>query len=123
MTDAELKRLRELCGMATPGPWFNKLEQRSENWRYIDNGHEMVAQWMRPWEAEFIAAARTALPELLDELERQKAHLREYGEHRWKCAVSIAIRKDKICPACDCGWQELIGPGGIYGSAEPGESD
>ncbi|KKM69511.1 hypothetical protein LCGC14_1450130 [marine sediment metagenome] len=49
------------------------------------------------------------------EVTRQKAHLHKYGEHKWKCAVSVAIRNEKLCPPCDCGWQELIGPGGVYG--------
>lgn len=47
--DAEIKRLRELCEKATPGPW------EDEGGKY---GPDEL----------FIAASRTAIPALLDEL-------------------------------------------------------
>lgn len=37
--------------------------------------------------------------------------LRVYGDHRWKCAVSRALRDEQLCPPCDCGWQEFLAGG------------
>jgi hypothetical protein len=43
---------------------------------------------------------------LAGELKSVRDALKRYGEHRWKCAISRAIRENKMCPACDCGWNE-----------------
>jgi len=80
----DLKALRELCERATPGPWT----------LYFDDGH-----WLeRPGttdlcahtntDARFIAAARSALPALIDlvaakdaEIERLREVLRDVKDY------------------------------------------
>jgi len=56
LTDEEIQQLRELCEKATPGPW--EIE--------FDDGVGMDP------DSTFIVAARTALPRLLDKVERLK---------------------------------------------------
>jgi len=59
MTPAELQRLRALCERATPGPWFPRPKE--------------VAIPIVPNDVAFIAAAREAVPQLLDEVEHLRA--------------------------------------------------
>lgn len=103
----DIERLKRLCEQATPGPWYDHnpdddmcmnvyavstspiepdvgLDHRSNDHasivaltlfqspRIVD--HE-AAQW--DVDAEFIAAARTALPALLDRLEQAKQQLEQ----------------------------------------------
>ena len=89
--DAELRQLRELCEGATPeetrelefasgGPKKKRaLRTTPEPWRW--NGGKgvwsdgvrpprKIVRTVRSADAQFIAAARSALPRLLDEIER-----------------------------------------------------
>ena len=97
LTEAELDRLRSLCRRATPGPWlpgdtmvhtnaYNIADCMPYGPSNRDNANVKA-------NARFIAAARAALPELLDERERMKQHT-EYE-----------------CPKCgDCGFWDRIFP-------------
>lgn len=87
MTPARIAELRALCAAATPGPWEVDGDGRdicgftdrlgaangqspyeiTENNGFMRN--DMAA------DAAFIAAARTALPEAIDEIERLRAAL------------------------------------------------
>lgn len=88
MNTEERKRLRELSDKATPGPW--ELEERGYSVcpierngdklpavaalpGYVKNGgqEDFWAQWIS--DAAFIAAARSAVPELLDALDEAEA--------------------------------------------------
>ena len=76
----DIKRLRELCEKATPGPWtvigedswnvkgFPQVEMNTPDVHYFPVHNDADAQ--------FIAAARTALPEALDEIERLRKALK-----------------------------------------------
>lgn len=90
LTEDELKQLRELCDAATDGPWWVSDDGLNDVW----NGEEEFAEnliapgCVRHGEApseriradqDFIAAARTALPQLLDEIDRLK---KEAGCHK-----------------------------------------
>ena len=93
MTPDRIKGLRRLCDAATPGPWDNEKCE----WVYAKvprgrpNG-EMIAQALGGpsgknltreqciQNAAFIAAARTAMPELLDEVSRLRGLLRLAAE-------------------------------------------
>ena len=76
MTDDELKELRRLADAATPGPWYagHSYEQgdpgtyvgQENDWRII----VCDDQEPRVEDAAFIAAAREAIPKLLDEIKR-----------------------------------------------------
>lgn len=94
MTPERIEELKKLCAEATPGPW------RQEVWHNHDEGgwaavgphikdtpgddyysseepgspsHEKATS-----DANFIAAARTAVPELIAEVERLRDRLRDY---------------------------------------------
>lgn len=97
MTPSELTRLKEICEKATPGPWYVQLEKdpminsiwsselpEGSNEIWTDQSicalGETVAATSRCGltNAQFIAEARTALPKLIEEVERLKkenAHL------------------------------------------------
>lgn len=62
LTEARRAELRKLCDEATPGPWMHDEEF------YPAEG--MLFQWDGDGpDAAFIAASRTAIPELLDALD------------------------------------------------------
>lgn len=90
ITQARLAELRELAEAATPGPWF--VAPEIDGWRAgrptvvkatVNNPNLIatrrivtVGQTRRHWDTKaeanvaLIAAARMAIPELLDEIER-----------------------------------------------------
>jgi hypothetical protein len=78
--------LRELCERATPGPWeygidpchFDSPEVRNNRWAiYVPTDED----------AAFIAAARTALPELLDRVEKLENVAEEASELLEACGA------------------------------------
>lgn len=81
ITDDELKAARALCDAAVEGPW-DRLEGDESN--IVDANGMHVCRTMEPskgdpdHEAAFIAASRTLVPRLLDEVERLKTE-RCYG--------------------------------------------
>lgn len=84
ITPEEIARLRELEKKATPGPW-----KYSRPFEWIEsNKHQIIAQTWGKLETPFvndvnnsalIIAARNALPDLLDEIERLRHELVETG--------------------------------------------
>lgn len=74
MDEAELKRLRALVDAATEGPWWSQEhnDKHGEDADVMANGCCITSE-MNTENARFIAAARTAVPALLDEVERLKA--------------------------------------------------
>lgn len=105
MTDADIKRLRALCEAATPGPWTAQTvcDTDSDDWcavgpthlyadddPAVDDGDPHPAAEA---DAAFIAAARTALPALLDEVEGLRAEGKE-TQHDKEQAV-LVFRKDR----------------------------
>ena len=70
----DIKKLRELCEKATPGPWLEEPRQNeATDFAYVWAVHRCVLEddgCLVEEDADFIAAARTALPEALDEIER-----------------------------------------------------
>lgn len=62
MTDDDIKAARALCDAATPAPWEN-------HGRSVRDASQSIAEWLIHDDAAFIAAARTLVPTLLDELE------------------------------------------------------
>lgn len=104
----DLEELKKLCEMATPGPW--SYDQDAEFYQgddeyaqsYINIGD---ARWSSPVpmtggdaagltnDAEFIAAARTAIPKLIAEIERLKALVEKepdycYDAENWEFTAS-----------------------------------
>jgi hypothetical protein len=81
------KQVREVCDKATAGPWKHVYVpgRRTPGWpgepgnhRLVPNGHMWApidAHDPDSEDAAFIAVARTALPEALDEIERLRTAL------------------------------------------------
>lgn len=76
-----LQELEALCAAATPGPWFYEPDHHGgdlpndEGVVEFNRDGERLPIWVgRPWwreeDAPFIAAARTAIPELIAEIRR-----------------------------------------------------
>lgn len=87
MTDDELARLRELCDAATPGPWEDGTAMCCPDMGWVDgpNGKGVVCptyeaskrtHTLDANDAAFIAAARTALPALLDLIAQLRSQTR-----------------------------------------------
>lgn len=73
MTPDRLAELKRLCEAATPGPWEANMDQVwCDGW---------LADVHRDENAAFIAAARTALPGLIAEVERLTDELAERDSH------------------------------------------
>ena len=85
ITDDEIKAARALCEAATPGPWTARFDEyvigdnvsarvsiRNDDGAWVDSERTIVNESMRG-DAAFIAASRTLVPRLLDEVERLKA--------------------------------------------------
>lgn len=104
MNSDEISRLRELASAATPGPWIKagpwphvaiwkpngefdyETNSDTEEPDHVCDVHRSSMNEHGEWQlsspeqdanAAFIAAARTALPSLLDENDRLRAALRE----------------------------------------------
>jgi hypothetical protein len=76
VTDEKTKRLRALCEAATPGPWTHDYDgEQGYAVRGPSDGQTVCIGYEE--DAAFIAAARTALPEVIDELERLRARILE----------------------------------------------
>jgi hypothetical protein len=107
--EMDIKTLRELCEKATPGPWKACGAEKCTCglvWsKEIDDvvaccstcenaGISVEGQQIRA-NMEFIAAARTALPELLEEVERLRKVFQQACD--W-------IHQDSGCPADVFDW-------------------
>ena len=84
MKPERIAELRELCDKATPGEWEKKYDTNlvyagrlvANAGGYSDSARTRETRLQNDANAAFIAAARTAVPELLDELERLRGILR-----------------------------------------------
>ncbi len=86
----KLKAWRELSDKATPGPWGSEAD---EVW-YPSSDGDIVFEVLSEQDAEFIAAARSAVPELCDEVERlQSGYLTDEHGNEY---VQVCILKEKI---------------------------
>jgi hypothetical protein len=92
MTDEELKRLQALSDAAVPGPWDEDGGRiwAGEERRYIASlkfrGDSELSADEKDATGAFIVAARTAVPELLEEVRRLRADLayaRQYSTTDW----------------------------------------
>lgn len=83
MIDADkMAELRRLAEEATPGPWRTserELTIEDEEGQWVADCHGFNLGRPHAANAAFIAAAHTALPVLLDEVERLRAEREETG--------------------------------------------
>lgn len=77
LTPQDIKRLKELCEKAWPAPWTAKQAEYIDGsgfagfWKIwdADNEHD-ISECPTKGNAEFIAAARIALPALIERVEK-----------------------------------------------------
>lgn len=69
MTEARLKELEELCEKTPKGPWFAKQAYTEGPYDVFCEKYEL-AERLNKEEAELIAASRTVIPELIQEIRR-----------------------------------------------------
>jgi hypothetical protein len=119
MTPEEISCLRALSDAATPGPWPVAvwIETDGNEWRATGPGHDNSADDAEPGcpdeqaaqrDAVFIAASRSALPALLDEVERLRDDLAAIvnGPLHASIQTTLALRA-ALTEACD-GWQRYV---------------
>lgn len=97
----DVARLRALCDAAAPGPWAwsETFLWNVELDRSVLAHGEVVAWDVSNADREFIAAARTALPALLDRLSDVEALLKA-PEFHWECQQRIdalEAARDEVC--------------------------
>lgn len=101
MTDDEIKRARELCAAATPGPWQAGTAGRCNLIHFDGDNIHGVALVESRYDGDFIEAARELLPRALDEVERLQdavtslrneygagsayAQMTDAARHEWEC--------------------------------------
>ena len=125
MSGIDIAQLRALEAAATPGPWKHDLDkdgrrsQRIESADVVrmDNGAVVASLHITAWkqggrnaspDAAFIAAARTAVPALLAEVERLQAALKRL------CACPFLTpfgHTPKSCFACEALSRPIDGDG------------
>jgi hypothetical protein len=110
----DIKKDRELCSKATPGPWIHdsredRIYSISENGReqYVCTTDEhVINHWLsnNAADAEFIATSREALPYYInrvEELEVQNANLRDKVSSLRKIVCNNCYQTDKYeCAKC-----------------------
>lgn len=120
MTKDELQTLRGLCERAVSGPWHTQPDGAGMTEVYSDklqrDGLDIgVAGDLREHDAAFIAAARTALPALIDrveELERERDEarnrvLRPLTEREVQAALHEG-RAEAMAATGDNAWTSLL---------------
>lgn len=83
----DIAKLRALCDAATPGPWVNGEDELAES----PDGFYFTWEG-RDSDAALIAASRTAVPSLLDEVERLRACVEEIAAS----AVDDTLTDDEV---------------------------
>jgi hypothetical protein len=105
ITDEQLAQWRALVDAATPGPWSEREDSEAPAWRVIwsDDYSGLDVARVVPWmthvefNAAFIAAAREAVPALLDEVERLRRVETQLVKH-WTLDKMILLRAaDERC--------------------------
>ena len=90
-TASELRRAINIAANYEPG-WYA--------------GVRFILPDIDPEDAALIVAAVNALPSLLDERERLRAALDEYGDHNNWCTSRDYDGPVQGQPKCSCGWRE-----------------
>lgn len=118
MTPKRIAEIRAACKAATPGPW-----EVSPYWMEDSGLSDVIASHRKPtngvasdcfnWDAAFIALARTAVPELLAEVERlegilvavraEMEQLRAEAQTEMPEEVSIEVLQPREQPCQGCG--------------------
>lgn len=80
MSDKELRELEELANAATEGPWSNGTKARVDGeCNTVKSGRVTICSVgvsNKPHDARFIAASRTAIPQLIQALRQERERVR-----------------------------------------------
>lgn len=122
LSPAGLAKLRALCEAATPGPWHLGGQWDGKT-HAVNDGYDLGVADAYPSRvgneplvanARLIAAARTALPALLDALERERAEnarlkeaLRPFGEYLDTAAFDLNHKNEPLPDEQGMGWVYL----------------
>ena len=114
-----LEQWQAVCDAATAGPWHCAMpacdceEAIANEESSVEDDHTgcCVVDHATEIDANFIALARTALPQAIAEIRRLRAALRKYGEHQEDCtADQIEDEHDNfVTNPCTCGFSEAVG--------------
>ena len=78
LTDARLAEIRERANKATPGVWWPwAYASGSVSAWFVRSDTLLIANDLTEADANFVRAARTDVPDLLDEIERLRRRLSE----------------------------------------------
>jgi hypothetical protein len=95
MTDP--KQILEICEKATPGPW-KIVEGKSFG---VQSENSNIASCFRKENEQFIATARTALPELAQRVLDLEAEVERLREILHKAVPTEDVGNDWWCPTCN----------------------
>ena len=119
MTGQQIDRdqLRELAENATPGPWEADLDRHGETrgiWPTVPGEEQIIGAYIaadgydsQGWSGgtdenlEFIAAARTAVPQLLDQIDQQEAELDSWMTRAYEAEKRVWQAETRLS-----GWME-----------------
>lgn len=112
--DIDRDKLRELCERATPGPWgIIEIGPQASNTQVCRDGRQnhlicdcgdFEIAGSGPSDAAFIAAARTALPALLDLTDAQAAKIATQSgslNHANVCLEGYAATHERLLAVCE----------------------
>lgn len=104
--EPEIATLRDLCEKAAPGPWtIDDVETSGHSWfvgqevvdEHGDRGRRDVCKVYRDENAAFIAAARQAVPALLDRVAELQADIVRMGRlHSMDRTAVLAMERDQL---------------------------
>ncbi len=97
MTDEQLAEIQSLLENTTPGPWAVSYLRHviSIEPEIVEEGLQAVADCDSPADAEFIAAACTALPALLAEVRRLVAVAKSAAARAEADRVTLRAQRDR----------------------------
>jgi hypothetical protein len=119
MDEKRKAELRGLCERATEGPWVrNAHAQSAEEYDDIGSartGHHVAYVGSTGDNAKFIMEARTALPELLDEIEQLQEQLEQWEKwpprgYDYLMDIFDCYFPEDICPTLPDNEKRDIGP-------------
>lgn len=103
MTNEKLDALEALANAATPGPWevhSHREHSATFDWHGVNNasGKEVTGDFLLAEDAAFIAAARTAVPELVAECRRlrEMVRLNEEQLEAFGHENELAVERDAL---------------------------
>ena len=108
-----VERLRELADRCEADA-LPSMTLEAEMWKLVEismeNGwNEEAADDVKIRILYLIACQLKTQLDLKAENERLLVNLKKYGDHRWKCAITRAIREQRKPGEveCDCGWEQV----------------